>query len=73
MDISVLYTLGAALVGGGISWGGTLVSVSGIKDAQAEVKKDLAAHTAADTVIQLDLVSRLARIEGKLDEMRNQK
>lgn len=72
LDPSLVYTAVAGVLGGGIAWGGVVTSLKGVKDAQAEVKKDLAIHTAADTVVQLDLVSRLARIEGKLDEMRGQ-
>ena len=68
LDPSLVYTLGAGLVGGGIAWGGVVASIRGVKVTQAEVKNDLKAHMAADSLIQLDLVGRLSRIEGKIDD-----
>ena len=71
IDPSFIYTIGAGLAGGGIAWGGISAQLKGVISTQSDVKDDLAKHTAADTVVQLDLVSRLARIEGKLDALRS--
>jgi len=67
-DPSFLYTIGAGLLGGGIAWGGIVTSLKSVKEEQVEVKSDLAKHSEDDRRIQLDLVNRLARIEGKIDQ-----
>lgn len=74
IDPVAFYAVGGALFSGGAAWGGVTAALSGVKREQAEAKADRAAiaakldsHTQADIAIQMDLVERLSRIEGKLD------
>lgn len=75
IDPMAIYALGAGLFSGGAAWGGVTMAIKGVKSQQEEAKQaridisnKLDAHTSADIQIQMDLVERLARIEGKLDK-----
>jgi hypothetical protein len=68
IDINFFYTVGAGVLGGGIALGGVIQSVKGVKETQTQVKDDLAKHTAADNLVQTELIKGLARIEGILSE-----
>jgi hypothetical protein len=59
----------SAIGGGGVAWGTVTSSLRGVRKEQLEVKDALAKHTAADLVVQVDMVDRLARIETKLDAL----
>ena len=51
----------------GAAWGGAKVALNGTKNRVKDIKEDLVKHTAADLVIQTQMIDRLARIETKLD------
>jgi len=65
-----MYAIGAGLVSGGIAWGGVYTTIKGVKAEQAEAKSALMKHVEADQAVQIDMVDRLARIETKLDDLR---
>ncbi len=68
-DLPLVVSILMPLLAGAASWGGSLVAIRGVKETQAEVKKDLDGHIAADSHVQMDLVERLSRIEGMLSRI----
>jgi hypothetical protein len=53
----------------GAAWGGVQVSVSATKTKVTDAVKALARHEEKDSVIHIEMVDRLARIETKLDAL----
>jgi hypothetical protein len=72
--ISLFWTIAIGLVAGGAAWGGSVMALKAVRDEQISAKEDrikiqtdLEKHMSSDLTIQMDLVNRLARIEGKID------
>lgn len=60
--VTILFSAGAVVIG-------VKMTASGNKERLTELKVMLDSHIAADNAIQMDTVSRLARMETKLDMM----
>jgi hypothetical protein len=78
IPIEILITAGSLIGAGGCAWGGTKAALNGTRQRVKEIAEKLDAHIAAssaqmtahaahDAEVQLELVERQARIEGKID------
>lgn len=74
MGIEVLIMVGGMIASAGAAWGGTRVALNGTKSRVAELvsshqtlNEKMDAHIAHDATVQVDLVDRASRTEGKVD------
>jgi hypothetical protein len=55
----------------GVAWGTVKVSLNGLKTIVNETRADQRKHESHDNQVHLELIDRLARIETKLDDLRD--
>jgi hypothetical protein len=69
------WMIGAAagLLSVGGAYGGAKVALNGTRERVKELQEDFEQHTADDTAIQRETIDRLARIETKLDYLKEEK
>lgn len=70
-DWEAYVAVASFIGGGGVTWGGMAAGLRGLRKDQGEVKEALRVHTAEDRLVQIDMVDRLARIETKLDDLKD--
>lgn len=63
--------VGLMTIGG--AYGGAKVALNGTRERVRELKEDFEQHAADDTAIQRETIDRLARIETKLDYLKEGK
>lgn len=67
LDLSVLLSLGIALLTGGCAFGGARAALNGTRERVRRVEEKLDGHAEADVLVQREIIDRLSRIEGKLE------
>lgn len=70
IDPSTILEVGSVIFAGGAAWGGAKVALNGTKAKVQDISAELAKHMEDDNKIQTQVVDRLARIETKLDFIR---
>lgn len=68
IEPGVLISLGGILVTGGAAWGGVKVALNGTRGRVKAIERNLADHTKADEALAREVITRLARIEAKLEQ-----
>jgi hypothetical protein len=66
-DTSIIFEVFMAVFAGGAAWGGSKVALNGTRLKVKEIDAKLEQHIKDDSDIQTQVVDRLARIETKLD------
>lgn len=62
---------GSIIASAGAAFGGVKVALNGTRARVTEIKVDLKEHIEKDERLQDETIDRLARIETKLDMLRN--
>lgn len=61
----------AAVATVGAAWGGAKAALNGTRKRVERIEEGLESHTQADAEVQTDIITRLAVIESKVDDLRS--
>lgn len=67
LTLEFLLAIGSVLVAGGAAFGGARSALNGTRKEVKEIKATLADHVKADEDLSREVITRLARVETKLE------
>lgn len=66
-DIGTWLSFGGAALAGGAAFGGVKVALNGTRGRVKAIERTLAEHAKADEALAREVITRLTRIEAKLE------
>lgn len=67
-DVATWLPLGTAILAAGAAFGGVKVALNGTRGRVKAIERNLAEHTKSDEALAREVITRLARIEAKLEQ-----